>query len=74
MAVLYQVEEQGRQTAFVGEKEGGFSGRRFAVPSSGQHLPGAKPTTTFRWYPGGGGPEAPAENQGEEGRSGPQGG
>lgn len=24
MAVLYQVEEQGRQTAFVGEKEGGF--------------------------------------------------
>ena len=25
MAVLYQVEEQGRQTAFVGEKEGGFT-------------------------------------------------
>lgn len=26
-------------------------GRRFAVPSSGQHLPGTKPTAALRWYP-----------------------
>lgn len=29
-----------------------------------------KTTAALRWYPGGGGPEAPAENQGEEDRSG----